>query len=202
MEARTPGPLPMLRNGSVRDLAVGFGMALHYGFKPGHRQAEAANRYFRSVATALLDAELPEMTCCQYLVQEAMQKDLALREWKIPGVKDPLRDLVSWLPGVLHLLKDYDPDVPSWLPEVLDCGAAGTTCFIEVLDNNGAFTKREKSRLSLGLRAGRTVLLSTPTFILVELETGLLGMAVHDVGSWLIETLDDPVAKWDPQLQA
>lgn len=163
-------------------------MALHYDLRTGIRQAQLANRYLRSVAAEKTDALLPEMNSMQYLVKDPSNRDLSLRLWTFPGTKDPLDDLLPWLIKVKRTVDEFDYDVPAWLPGILACEGTDLTCFVEVLENHKAFTKDEKSMLSVGLQAGRTVLLSSPRSILVELEPGLIGMAVHYVGSWLINS--------------
>lgn len=164
-------------------------MAYRYSFKQGKEQAQRANQYFQGIASEWIVDRSNELVPRQYILQESGWPDLHIRVWSTGHDSDSLRRMLPWIRRVqrkLNTLSAPGGNPRNILPALLKCQAPHASCFIEVLGRK-FFTPDEEQVLTLGVEDGRLVLLSSPTIMLIELQQGLLGLTVHDRGSWLIE---------------
>ena len=164
-------------------------MAITCNFKPGEEQALEAHAYFTEVAGEWVDRTLEEMVPRQLMVEESSRPTMYMRIWSRLNCQGQAQVLSQWLRVVQRrakVLARHHVDPMIHLPTLMDCPVEGANCLVEVLGGT-PFTPAEKNLLTVGLRNGRTVLVSSPKMILVELEDGLLGLAVYKRGSWLIE---------------
>ncbi|MGB3868102.1 MAG: hypothetical protein WA937_01430 [Flavobacteriales bacterium] len=163
-------------------------MALTYTFKPGGKQASEASDYFTSIATEQVEQSLGTMLPKQIMIEETRRPPLHLRVWSPRNAELQLRPMVPWLRQVIQkmcVISAPGVDPIRHMPTLLTCPESAN-CFIEVL-GRASFTPVEQHLLTIGLRDGRTILLSTPRITLADLGDDLIGLAIHDVGSWLIE---------------
>lgn len=164
-------------------------MALIYTFAPGASQAEAAGDYFMGLANDLADEALDNMVPKQLILQEPEGSNLNIRLWALPGRVIPVRRMLGWIRQIMRQMEDLarpHGKPMSHMPTLMTSPEPEATCFIEVLGRR-CFTPFEEHLLTIGLRQGRTNLLSSPKVMMVRLEEELAGLAIHGRGSWLIE---------------
>lgn len=172
-------------------------MAYSYTFKQGKEQAQRANHYFQGIASEWIVDRSNELVPRQYILQESGWPDLHVRVWSTGHDGDSLRRMLPWIRRVqrkLGKLAAPGGDPRNILPGLLQSHVSHAWCFIEVLGRK-FFTPDEEQVLTLGVENGRLVLLSSPTVMLIELQEGLLGLTVHERGSWLIEKKQAPVGE-------
>lgn len=170
-------------------------MALVHAYKHSALQAEAASRYFLGLANEWAGEALRTMLPAQLILQEPGSPALNIRLWTFPGGRMQVRGMLGWIRQVhrqMEALARPGEKPMAHLPNLLNCPEPEASCYIELL-GRACFTPDEEHLLNIGLRQGRTILLSSPKVMLVQLEEELVGLAVHGRGSWLVEGRTAPV---------
>ncbi|MEO8589133.1 MAG: hypothetical protein ABI432_07190 [Flavobacteriales bacterium] len=169
-------------------------MELRFSFKPGSRQSLEASRYFTLLGADLLNAHLPPYEPLQFLLTEDHGSPLPLRIWTAqPHVRYRLGILIPWVRQVsegMRALGRYESDVQEvmeFITAVMATRHAEETAFVESLNPEHAFTPDEDNELSIGLVGGETVMLSARNVMFTKISSGLFGLSVARMGSFLIE---------------
>lgn len=153
-----------------------------------------ASRYFMMLGTDLLSSYLPPLDPKQLLFTEPGHEPLPLRIWSAQGlVYDRVQELLPWVRSLAKSLDTlsrrpgHEEDVVPLIKEWMAVRHAEDTFFIEVLNPAHAFSPDEDNEISIGVVAGETVMLSARNVMYVKLESGLYGLSVARVGSYLVE---------------
>ncbi|MBL7952771.1 MAG: hypothetical protein JNM62_13750 [Flavobacteriales bacterium] len=171
-------------------------MAFTFHFKAGAAQSREAGRYFSSVGNEVLGSGIEGLEPRQLVLTEDGHEPMPLRIWSAnEPTSTELTALVPWLRTVRGEMgqmakRDADlTDVPVIVTRWTDTAHGVQTFFAELLDPAHAFTDDEDNTLSVGVVAGRTVMLSARNVIFMKLDPERFGLAIANKGSFLIESV-------------
>ncbi|MEO8068302.1 MAG: hypothetical protein ABI599_11470 [Flavobacteriales bacterium] len=170
-------------------------MALRYDFQPGPKQSLDACSYFSLLGNEMVDSYVTNMEPRQYLMGQAGYATQPVRVWSRkhtgPG---RMYELLPWIRTVMKETRKMTSgkggeDVVGTVHTWMDTQHAEDTLFIELPHPQDAFTPKEVLAHTIGIIGGETVLLSAHNLMSVKLEADLFGLALANVGSYLVERL-------------
>jgi hypothetical protein len=168
-------------------------MRTRISFKSGAAQARAAASYFTGLANSLFGELVTRMEEGLYEVITDDGFAFRLRVWTSrPLTMADLHQLFIWLIRVCDDATGLDTPstahqlIPRLAAEWRQVRHEGATIYVErsVLPPG---QEEEVPDLTVGVLGGRTVMVSTPDLMFIELQEGLCGFTVAGQGSYLLE---------------
>lgn len=173
-------------------------MSLRVTFKPGLRQSMQAATYFTGAASNLVEGWIDHLQQRLYLMDDGVGGVLHLRVWtSTEPAEEELHHLLVWLMVVnedveqLATRRPARPQVERMVANWLARRHGGGSFLVErsVLPAGGA--SGEQTDFSLGVVAGRTVLVSNDSLMFTRLSEDVYGLAMVGQGSYLVEDIHE-----------
>lgn len=169
-------------------------MDFRVSFKSGTKQSLQAAGYFSSTAEEAMEDVLAGLTARQYAISLHDGSTLRLRIWSSAIFDEQdMPELLEWLQGIhkdiilLHGEVKHQDLLPQIVENWLTTRHGGVNFFMEQSDGDEPGSPEAMADLSIGVLGGRTVMISTDTFMFTQLQDGVHGLAIANKGSYLIE---------------
>ena len=169
-------------------------MDFRVSFKSGTKQSLQAAGYFSSAAEEAMEGVIAGLTARQYVINLHDDSKLRLRIWSNAILDEQdMPELLAWLQGIhkdvilLHDDARHDSRLPHMVENWTMARHGGVNFFMEQFDGEAPESPDTVADLSIGVLGGRTVMISTNTFMFTQLQDGVHGLAIANKGSYLIE---------------